>query len=145
MARQHGNSRRGPDDLDRAERNQGRSGSRRDSVSAGEVPAGEVPGPYASDFETQDTGQLLADGELVGPWSSGEDQGEAEGRLLAGDEEVGSWSASDPSTEEATEEESDDDMDDRSMRAHGSDRSVADGQHGLTGASPEPGSGPRHR
>jgi hypothetical protein len=130
MARQHGNSGRGPDDLDRAERNLGRSGSRRDNV-----PAGEVPGAHASEFETQDTGQLLADGELVeevAPWSASD---------AGSDEEEASAEASDEESVEA----SDDDMNDRSMRAHGSDKAAADGQHGLSGGSNEPGSGPRHR
>jgi hypothetical protein len=78
-----------------------------------------VPGAYASDLATGDTDQLLAEGEAVGTWSEDQDR------------------------DEVSDEDTDDDMDDRSMRAHGSDR-AADGQHGLSGGSKEPGSGPRH-
>jgi hypothetical protein len=144
MARQHGNSRLGPDDLDRAERNQGRSGPRDDRHSSNRMSAGAAsvePEGFAADLETGDTGQLLADGEVVGRWSERDDDAgeDAEDRLLAEDEVVGDWSV------EASDEGSDDDMDDRSMRAHGSDRAAADGQHGLSGGRQEPGSGPRHR
>jgi hypothetical protein len=159
MARQHGNSRQGPDNLDEAQRNQGRSGqssedefssdslsassSSSSSQSPGSSQSGsqsgsqddtedEIEGAYASSSSDDgDTEQLLADGEMVGTWSEDE---EDSGGLLAGDEQVGTWSASD---------EGSDEIDDRSMRAHGADR--ADGQHGLTGSAREPGSGPRHR
>ena len=150
MARQQGNSRRGPDDLDQAQRNlggaepsnddelsvndsSGSSGSSELSADSSGSPPQTDDGAYAgSASDDGDTEQVLAEGEMVGPWSEDED---AEAGLLAGEETVGSWSASD---DEGSEE-----MDDRSMRAHGADR--ADGQHGLTGTGKEPGSGPRHR
>ena len=95
MARQHGNSGRGPDDLDRAQAGKGRS----------------VSSPGAG----QDGQDVEDDDETLDMRSRG---AESEG-----------------SVEEELEE--------RSMRAHGSDR-AADGQHGLSGGTREPGSGPRH-
>ena len=150
MARQHGNSRQGPDNLDEAQRNQGRSGQSSSddefesssgmSASSSNSPSrsqdvseDEIEGAYASSSSSsQDTEQVLADGELVGDWSEDEE----ESGLTAGSSSQSddSYSASDETSEE---------LDDRSMRAHGSDR--ADGQHGLTGSGREPGSGPRHR
>jgi hypothetical protein len=72
MGKQMGNSRRGPDDLDRAQ----------DSQLGAQADA---------DLDDRDTEQLLADGEMVGEWSDEED----EGGLLAGDESVGPWSDDD--------------------------------------------------
>lgn len=103
MARQHGNSGRGPDDLDRAQGKQGRSVS---SPGAGQGVEGvESLEGVESDDETLDV-------------RSRDDEG--------------------------SEESVADELDDRSMRAHGSDR-AADGQHGLSGGTREPGSGPRHK
>jgi hypothetical protein len=87
MAKQMGDSRQGPDDLDRAVMNQGNSAA--EEASPTEEEEDEL---YATsgDLDDQDTQPLLADGEMVGSWSG--DETEEDQTLLAGDESVGPWS-----------------------------------------------------
>ena len=94
MARQMGNSGRGPDDLDRALEgalgdSDMESGDDSGYGSFASGQGGDRGGAFAADeFDGNDTERMLADGELVGEWSDEED----EGGLLAGDETVGPWS-----------------------------------------------------
>ncbi len=83
MAKQHGNSGHGPEELDRAERNQAFGGdvANIDDRDEGNYRvAGPVHSASGSSDESYDAGvaageePLLAEGEKVGPWDESEAQ-----------------------------------------------------------------------